>query len=259
MNAAGPVAAEQRHVYVIVAIVLAFVAAPVWLLTPIMAWHYRRSNRESAYKPKWNFAWPLEGLIWIPPLAIVAGLGFLLWGSTHRLDPYRRIASSQPPVRVEAVALDWKWLFIYPDEHVATVNRMVIPAGRAIHIDLTSGTVMQSMMIPRLAGQIYAMAGMRTQLNLAADKPGVFRGENTQYNGTGFPRQKFEVIALPPADYGRWATRVRAGAKPLDAAAYHRLLERSVPAKPLFYSAVPDDLFRRILVQSRMPPGETRP
>ena len=256
MNAAGPVAADQRHLYIIVAIVLVFVAGPVLLLTPIMAWYYRRSNKHSAYKPQWNFAWRLEGLIWIPPVGIVIGLGILLWHSTHRLDPYRPIASSQPPLEIQAVALDWKWLFIYPEDHVATVNQMAIPAGRPVHIDLTSGTVMQALLIPRLAGQIYAMAGMRTELNLAADKPGVYQGENTQYNGVGFPRQKFAVVALAPENYRRWLARVRASEKPLDAVAYNRLFEKSVAPKPLFYSAVPDGLFRQIIVRSQAPDME---
>ena len=127
MNAAGPVAAEQRHLYIVVAIVLVFVAGPVLLLTPIMAWYYRRSNKNSAFKPEWNFAWRLEGLIWIPPTGIVIGLGILLWQSTHHLDPYRPIASSQPPVEIQAVALDWKWLFIYPNSMSPRSTKWLFP------------------------------------------------------------------------------------------------------------------------------------
>ena len=211
MNHAGPIAASQWHLYVIVGIVLVFVAGPVLLLTPIIAWHYRLSNRNSAFRPDWDFSWLLEGLIWIPPTGIVIGLGFVLWNYTHTLDPYRPIASDQPALEIQAVALDWKWLFIYPDQRVAAVNQMVIPVGRPIHISLTSGTVMQSLLIPQLAGQIYAMAGMTTQLNLAASRPGTYRGENTQFNGTGFQNEKFNVIALPPADYAALGGARRAG------------------------------------------------
>ncbi len=143
-------------------------AGPVLLLVPIIAWHYRLSNKQSAFKPKWDFSWPLEGLIWIPPAGIVIGLGFLLWHYTHTLDPYRRLPATEPPLEVQAVALDWKWLFIYPDAHIATLNRLAIPVGRPVHISLTSGTVMQSLLVPQLAGQIYAMAGMTSQLNLEA-------------------------------------------------------------------------------------------
>jgi cytochrome o ubiquinol oxidase subunit 2 len=251
MNHAGPIAASQWHLYVIVGIVLVFVAGPVLLLTPLIAWHYRLSNKHSAFKPNWNFSWTLEGFIWIPPTGIVIGLGFVLWHYTHTLDPYRPIASSQPALEVQAVGLDWKWLFIYPDQRVAAVNQMVIPVGRPVHISLTSGTVMQALLIPQLAGQIYAMAGMTTQLNLAASRPGVYRGENTQFNGTGFQNEKFTVIALPPGDYDRWVARVRASAHPLDDTAYAELFRQSSPPQPIVFSSVPQLLFQHILVQSQ--------
>lgn len=256
VNHAGPVAAAQWHLYIVVGIVLVFVAGPVLLLTPIMAWHYRLSNEQSTYKPKWNFAWWVEVLIWIPPTGIVIGLAFLLWTYTHRLDPYRPLVSTQPTVEVQAVGLDWRWLFIYPDHHVAVINQLAIPVGHPIHLSLTSGTVMQSLMVPRLAGQIYAMAGMRTELNFAASKPGVFHGENTQYNGTGFPRQKFDVVALSAADYDAWLARVRSAAHPLDAVAYAALFHPSVPAHPVYYSRTPDGLFGHIMSRFRSSPAE---
>ena len=253
MNHAGPIAADQWHLYVIVGIVLVFVAGPVLLLTPLIAWHYRLSNRNSAFRPKWDFSWILEALIWIPPTGIVIGLGFLLWDYTHALDPYRPLASDQPALEVQAVALDWKWLFIYPHERVAAIDQMVIPVGRPIHISLTSGTVMQALLIPQLAGQIYAMAGMTTQLNLAASRPGTYRGENTQFNGTGFQNEKFNVIALAPTDYAQWVEHVRGSAHPLDATAYADLFRRSSPPQPIAFSSVPQLLFQRILAQSQEP------
>lgn len=250
VNHAGPVAASQWHLYVIVGAVLVFVAGPVLLLTPIMAWHYRLSNKNSAFKPTWNFSWPIEALIWLPPAGIVVGLGIVLWTYTHQLDPYRRLRSALPALEVQAVALDWKWVFLYPDEGIATVNELDIPVGRPIHIRLTSGTVMQSLMVPQLAGQIYAMAGMTTQLNLAASRSGIFRGENTQFNGAGFQEQKFNVVARQAADYGQWLIDVRASRKPLDYSHYARLAARSVITKPLFFSSMPPDLFTRILAHS---------
>jgi hypothetical protein len=150
MNHAGPIAESQWNLYLIVAAVLVFVAGPVLIMVPLIAWHYRLSNREDAYRPNWGayrpnwgFSWPIEILTRIPPIGIVIGLGFLLWTSTHRLDPYRPLASSVPPVEVQAVALDWKWLFIYPDERIATVNQLAIPVDRPVHFSLTRGTVMQ--------------------------------------------------------------------------------------------------------------------
>jgi cytochrome o ubiquinol oxidase subunit II len=250
MNHAGPIAASQWRLYEIVAIVLVFVAGPVLLLTPLIAWHYRRSNSHSAFRPNWGFSWTLEALIWIPPTAIVIGLSFLLWSYTHTLDPYRPLATGAPALEVQAVGFDWKWLFIYPDERIATVNLLVMPVGRPVHIRLTSGTVMQSLLIPRLAGQIYAMAGMTTQLNLAASRPGVYRGENTQFNGTGFQNEKFNAVALPPADYNRWVAQAQAAGHPLDAAAYAGLFKKSSPPAPILFSSVPEGLFQRILAQS---------
>lgn len=247
VNHAGPVAAGEWHVYLILAAVLIFVAGPVLLLVPLIAWHYRISNKSNAYRPNWGFSWPLEILVWVPPIGIVIGLSFLLWNATHRLDPYRPLASSQPPLEVQAVALDWKWLFIYPDEGVASVNRLVIPVGRPVHLSLTSGTVMQSMLIPQLAGQIYAMAGMRTQLNLAASRAGAFHGENTQYNGKGFQDQKFDVIATNAAAYAQWLARVRASALPLDKPALARLQQPSVEPRPSSFSQVPPGLFRAMM------------
>jgi cytochrome o ubiquinol oxidase subunit 2 len=253
MNHAGPIAASQWRLYVIAGIVLIFVAAPVLLLTPLIAWHYRLSNKHSAFRPNWSFSWTLEGFIWIPPIGIVIGLSFLLWRYTHTLDPYRPIASNQPALEVQAVGLDWKWLFIYPDQRIAAVNQLFIPVGRPIHISLTSGTVMQALLIPQLAGQIYAMAGMTTQLNLAASRPGVYRGENTQFNGTGFQNEKFNVTALPPADYDRWVAQVRASAHSLDDTAYAELFKQSSPPQPVVFSSVPQRLFQDVLAQSREP------
>jgi len=253
MNHAGPIAASQWHLYMIVGIVLVFVAGPVLLLTPLIAWHYRLSNKHSAFRPNWNFSWTLEGFIWIPPTGIVIGLGFLLWNYTHSLDPYRPIASNQPALEVQAVALDWKWLFIYPHQRIAAVNELFIPVGRPVHISLTSGTVMQALLIPQLAGQIYAMAGMTTQLNLAASRPGFYRGENTQFNGDGFQNEKFDVTALSAADYDRWVAHVHATAHPLDATAYAELFRQSSPPQPIVFLSVPQRLFQNILVQSREP------
>lgn len=242
LGAAGPIAAQQRHLLAIVGVVLGFVAAPVLLLTPAIAWHYRLSNRRSAFRPDWDFSWWLEGLIWLPPMAIVMGLAMLVWQSTHRLDPYRPLPSAQPPLEVEAVAYDWKWLFIYPQARIATVNRLVIPAGRPVHLRLTSMTVMQSLLVPRLAGQIYAMAGMVTQLNLAASTPGTFAGENTQYNGAGFPREHFTVAAVPPAAFAAWVAQTQRQSPPFDAQVGAALRARAVAA-PATYRGVPGDMF----------------
>ena len=250
LNPAGPIAASQRDLAVIVGIVLLFVATPVLVLTPLIAWHYRLANKRHGYRPAWNFSWWLEALIWLPPTAIVIGLSIVLWHYTHRLDPYRPIAGTTP-IEIEAVALDWKWLFIYPGDRLASVDRMTIPVGVPIRLRLTSGTVMQSILIPRLAGQIYAMAGMRTELNLMADRPGVYRGANVQFNGRGFAHQRFAVVALPRAQYDQWIGNVRHHARPLTRPGYDRLAQRSVLPRPMYFSAVPDDLFASVMARAQ--------
>jgi len=249
--AAGPVAEHERHIFWIVAAVLVFVATPVLLLVPLFAWHYRLSNTRHAYRPSWNFSWPVEGLIWIPPTAIVIGLGILVWRATIAEDPYRPLPGG-PPIEVQAIALDWKWVFVYPGQGVASVDRLVIPTGRPVRLRLTSGTVMQSLLIPQLAGQVYAMAGMTTERNLAATKPGTYLGKNTQYNGDGFPRQRFAVVAVAAADYARWLGAARQ-APPLDAAAWRSIAARRVEPRPRTFSHAAPDLFARVLAASGDP------
>jgi cytochrome o ubiquinol oxidase subunit 2 len=249
---AGPVASATRHEFLLVCIVMLFVIGPVLLLTPLIAWHYRLANTKSAYRPQWGFNWPLEGLIWIPPTLIVIGLAIILWRVTYQLDPYRPLPGQ--PLEIEAVALDWKWLFIYPAQDVALVNRLVIPAGLPVHLTLTSATVMQSIMMPRLAGQIYAMAGMRTQLNVKADAPETLWGENVQFNGMGFQNQKFDVDALDADGFNRWLAETKAQTSRLDEAAYQSLSHRSTLAHPIAYGAVDSGLFDKIVARS-LPSG----
>lgn len=245
LSPAGPIAGAIRDEFLLVCLIMLFVIGPVLILAPLIAWHYRLSNSKTAYRPQWGFSWSLEGLIWIPPTLIVVTLAVFLWRDTHRLDPYRPLPGA--PVEVQVVAMDWKWLFIYPGQGVATVNRLVVPAGQPVHLSLTSATVMQSFLMPRLAGQIYAMAGMRTQLNFAADAPGRYLGENVQFNGMGFQDQKFDVDALDPAGFAQWLAQTRAQPSRLDDAAYQSLSRRSVLPGPVAFGAVEPDLFQHIL------------
>ena len=241
---AGPIAAAMRSEFWFVCIVLLFVVGPVFLLVPLIGWHYRLSNTKSAYRPQWGFNWPLEGLIWFPPIGIVVVLSVYLWHDTHRLDPYKPLPGEALDVQV--IAADWKWIFIYPQQGIATVNRLVVPAGQAVHLQLTSATVMQSLLIPQLAGQIYAMAGMQTQLNLQADKPGTYFGENTQFNGMHFQDQKFSVDAMSKVDFDHWVAETRAQSNRLDPAEYQVLTRRTV-VKPLAFGAVDANLFARVV------------
>lgn len=246
LNAQGPVASHERHLLLVVSTILLFVWVPVVILVPLFAWHYRLSNTTNSYRPKWAFSWPIEGFIWLPPIGIVVLLAVMLWPATQRDDPYTRLAGQRPPVRVQAVALDWKWVFIYPDEGIATVNQLAVPAGRPVQVELTSGTVMQSLLLPQLAGQIYAMAGMTTRLNFAADRPGRYMGENVQFNGAKFAHQRFTVLSVTPDAYAGWLARARGLRRPLDAAIWAALSRKDI-ARPQIYSAVPPGFFARVV------------
>ncbi|MDN5849906.1 MAG: hypothetical protein L0H63_09770 [Nitrococcus sp.] len=232
LNPQGPVAAAERWHFIEVVLILGvFVALPIFVLTPWLAWRYRYGAKSSRYTPKWKDLLPLEIMTWVGPIVIVAVLGFELWRFAYALDPYKPIAPNTPALQVQVIGYDWKWLFIYPDQGIASIGEMAIPVGKPVAMHLTSATVMQSLQIPALVGQIYAMGGMVTQLHLKATKPGRSLGENTMYNGMGFHRQKFTAVAMPPDEFKAWVRKVRAIGVPLDARTYEALSQRSTRGK----------------------------
>ena len=238
----------------VVGIVLLFVLAPLLLLVPLIAWHYRISNTHASFRPQWGFSWILEVLIWIPPTGIVVLLSVFLVRYTTRLDPYRALATNgAAALQVDVVALDWKWLFLYPAQHVATVNQLIVPVGQPVHFSLTSATVMQSLFMPRLAGQIYAMDGMTTQLNFEVSKPGTYLGENTQYNGDGFPHDKFTIHSVSAAQFSKWVAQAQSNPATLNETAYQTLSRQSVLATPLSFGHFESDLFERIVAHQISP------
>ncbi|MDN5863780.1 MAG: cytochrome ubiquinol oxidase subunit II [Gammaproteobacteria bacterium] len=232
LNPQGPIAAAQRwHLIEVVVLLGVFVALPIFVLLPLLVWRYRYGAKSPRYTPKWQDYLPLEVMVWAGPIAIICVLGFLVWHYTHALDPYKPIAPHGRPLQVQAIGYDWKWLFIYPDQGIATVGVLAIPVEQPVAMRLTSATVMQSLLIPALAGQIYAMGGMVTQLHLKATKPGRSLGENTMYNGNGFHHQKFTALAMPPEEFKAWVRKVRASGVALDARAYKALSQRGTVAE----------------------------
>ncbi|WP_259400251.1 cytochrome c oxidase subunit II [Roseovarius sp. SCSIO 43702] len=231
----GPVAEAQRGHLIRVTLVTMIAIVPVLIATPVILWRYHRTQdrakyrEDSLYRPDWQFSGPLEAVMWGVPFAIIAVLGWWLWHETDRLDPYE--ARGPDPLEVQAIGLDWKWLFIYPDEEIATLNELVIPVDRPVRVALTTDTVMQSFRISALAGQIYAMPGMRTELNFSASRPGTTRGENTQYSGKGFAEQSFAVTALPRDDWRAW--RMAAADLTLDRAIYATLGRAATPSETM--------------------------
>ncbi len=257
----GPIAAVQKtHLLRATALILIAVI-PVLVLVPLIAYRYRRRpDTSAAYRPKWDFSGPLEFAMWGVPVLIVAILSFYLWKATHRLDPYAAPFGDQPAVNVQVVGLDWKWLFIYPDHGIASVGEFGIPVNQQVALTLTTDTVMQSFMIPALAGQIYAMPGMTTKLHLVADTPRTMQGENTQYNGRGFTKQKFVTQAMQPGDFEVWVNSVRTHGIPLTDETYQTLAMRTdrdevqaalgtplMPLNALYFTLEEGDLFHSIL------------
>lgn len=256
----GPVAAAQQAHFYDVVLLMMVVIVPVLVLVPLFAWRYRYRNRSARYTPKWRFSWPLEVVIWGVPVVVVAVLAVWLWHGTERLDPYAPIRADARPLKVDVIGYDWKWLFVYPELHIATMGTLEFPANRPLDIELTSDTVMQSFFVPALGSQIYVMAGMTTRLHLKADTTGQFLGENTQYNGEGFQNQKFEARAATPEGFRKWVAEARAKGIALTPKVYDAIRARSgrdevrkavdargMPPGTLFFSGVPADLFHNVV------------
>lgn len=255
LQPAGTIAIAEKRLLIEVILLMLIVVVPVLVLTPLLIWRYRSKNTSSAYRPEWEFSLLLELLVWGVPILLVAIIGYMVWVNTLALDPYRALKSVEKPVEIQVVGLDWKWLFIYPEQNVATINQLVFPVNRPVHLTLTSDSVMLSLLIPRLVGQIYAMPGMKTQLNFQAVQTGHYLGENTQYNGTGFSQQKFTALALSPDEFLTWVQQVHTQGNPLDQATYAKIAAHGVSPHFIYFSSVNGSLFESILARYHNRPG----
>ncbi|WP_170140457.1 cytochrome ubiquinol oxidase subunit II [Kushneria indalinina] len=225
MNPQGQVAEAQRyHFWVVIALVM-IVVIPVIIQTPLILWRYRYRGH-AVYRPKWYMSRWLDIVMWAVPILIVAILSVYVWRQTHELDPYRPIAGDKPPLEIQVVGYDWKWLFIYPDQGIATMGQLVIPVDRPIAFSLTSATVLQSFFIPALGSQIDVMNRMVTRLHLKADHPGRFEGKNMQYNGEGFHRQRFITRAVDDDAFDDFVQRTREQGQPLNQSAYKIIAQK---------------------------------
>ena len=243
----GPIGLQERSIIITATVLMLLVVIPVIALILIFAWRYRASNEKADYQPNWAHSNRIEAVVWLVPCVIVAALGVLAWRSSHTLDPYRPLSSGVKPIRIDVVALDWKWLFIYPDQNVATVNEVAFPANVPVEFHITSATVMNAFFIPRLGSQIYAMAGMQTQLHLLASEPGTYQGLSSNYSGDGFSGMTFNALALPQQGFDAWLARVKAAPQSLTGAAYGQLAEASENNPVSYYSQVPPGLFADII------------
>jgi cytochrome o ubiquinol oxidase subunit II len=252
----GYVAVQQRNLIIATTVLMLLIIVPVIALTLIFAWHFREENTDAGYDPEWDHSTQLEVVIWSAPLAIIIAIGAITWLSTHTLDPFRpltRLDATQPlsqgvkPLTVEVVALDWKWLFIYPDQGVATVNELKAPVNVPISFKITSASVMNSFFIPALAGQIYAMAGMETKLNAVINEEGEYEGFSANYSGLGFSRMNFKFYGVTQQGFDQWLDNVRAQGAGLDRAEYLKLEKPSEHNPVKYYSSVENGLFNAIL------------
>jgi len=250
LDPAGPIGRSERIILLDTLAIMLAIVVPAIVAALAVAWWFRASNTRALYRPDWSYSGTLELIVWSIPLMVVLFLGGIGWVSSHDLDPAKPISSSIRPLEVEVVSLDWKWLFIYPDEGIASVNRLVIPAHVPVHFRLTSATVMNSFFVPQLGSQIYTMAGMTTQLNLEADEPGTYPGISAQFSGAGFSGMNFAVVAVSPGQFAGWISATRSSGAALDSGAYARLAKPSQNNPAATYRQVPPHLFETIVSQS---------
>ena len=256
LNPAGEVARQQRDIIYISTGLMLLIIIPVLILIVVFAWRYRQ-GKGGTYDPDFDHSTALELVIWSAPLLIIITLGALTWSSTHLLDPFRpinRVATDQEasapveqPLRVQVVSMDWKWLFIYPEQGIATVNELVLPVGRQVRFDITSTNMMSTFYAPTMAGMIYAMPGMKSTLHAVLNRPVDDIGFSGMYTGAGFSDMKFALRGVPPAQFNQWVAGVKGNGRQLNLPTYMQLVKPSEKVPPMRFASVQPDLFRRIL------------
>lgn len=249
----GPVASGETRVIAESVLVMLAVAIPMLGTLFFFAWKYRADNPRATYEPNAKHGPWKELALWAIPASVVVVLGFIAWGSTFALDPYAPIASSKPPITIQVVALRWKWLFIYPEQGIATINFVEFPEQTPVHFELTADAPMSSFWIPELGSQIYAMAAMQTQLNLEAASTGEYPGRDTEINGEGYAGMTFTAKSVTDRDFENWVSGVKAASASLDRAAYDALAAPSQNDPPATYASVDPNLYEWVLTKDMTP------
>jgi cytochrome o ubiquinol oxidase subunit 2 len=254
----GMIATEELKLMIFSAEIMLLVVVPVILMALWFGWRYREKNN-ATYTPEWTHSTLLEIVWWAIPVVITLILGVVTWRTTHSLDPYKPINSPVKPVVVEVVSLDWKWLFIYPEYKIATINYLNLPVGTPINFKITAASPMNSFIIPQLGGQIYAMTGMSTQLHLLADEVGTYRGLATNYTGMGFAGMHFNTDVTSPEDFAAWVKKTQSSSAQLTTAVFwDRLMKKSINDPVGYYGHVDDGLFDNIIMHYMMPMSHTK-
>lgn len=247
LNPKGMIAEKQRTLLVIATALMLIVVIPVFLMTFLIAWKYRASNKKAKYHPDWDFSMLAETTWWTIPCLIIAALAIFNWKGCHELDPFKPIESHKEKMVIQAVALDWKWLFIYPKEKIATVNFVQFPEKTPIHFEITADAPMNSFWIPQLGGQIYAMAGMKSELHLIADVSDSFRGSSANISGEGFSGMKFTTKSSSQEDFDAWVGSVKKSSPILDMNGYAHLVEPTSYHPEASYRLGVENLFEEII------------
>jgi cytochrome o ubiquinol oxidase subunit II len=256
LNPMGVVGIANKTILIDSLAIMLAIVIPTVAATFGFAWWFRGSNTRATYLPDFEYSGRLELIVWAIPLLVITLLGGVAWIGSHDLDPATPIPSDKKPLEIQVVSLDWKWLFIYPDQNVATVNQLVVPAGVPIHFSLTSASVMSAFFIPQLGSMIYTMNGMTTRLNLQADDPGTFRGLSSHFNGDGFSDMHFSVRSLPADQFANWVEDTRKSGSALDPGTYTSLTRQSTAVEPYTFRSVESGLFEQITSQKLAPgPG----
>ena len=250
----GPIGAANAKILLNALAIMLVIVVPTIIAALAFAWWFRASNTRARYQPEFVYSGGIEMVVWGIPILVIMFLGGLIWIGSHDLDPFKPIASPNKPIEVQVVSLDWKWLFIYPDQGVASVNELVVPAGVPVHFSLTSASVMNMFFVPRLGSMIATMNGMVTQLHLAADKPGEFYGQSAQFSGDGFSDMNFIVRAVPQDQFAQWVAGARQAGPALDRASYMTLSQQSSNVRPFTYRQIDPMLFNAVVTQE-LPPA----
>jgi cytochrome o ubiquinol oxidase subunit 2 len=258
MDPVGPVAAAEKTILINSTAIMLAIVIPTMIATIAVAWWFRRGNTKADYRPDWEYSGAIELVVWSIPALTIMLLGGITWIGSHELEPSKPLKSAIAPVRVEVVSLDWKWLFIYPDQGIATVNQLVVPAGAPVDFRLTSASVWNVFFVPQMGTMIYTMPRMATRLNLQADRPGSYDGLSAHFSGDGFPGMQFKTQVLPAEQFAVWAQGARGQGPVLDGRGYADLLKPSSYVKPMVYGAVAPGLFD-LIVANRAPPPQMLP
>ena len=250
----GPVGLAEKTILIDSLAIMLAIVVPTIVATLLFAWWFRAANVRAKYLPDFEYSGRLELVVWAVPLMTIMLLGGVSWIGAHELDPAVPLASKKPPLEIQGVSLDWKWLFIYPGQRIAAVNQLVIPADRPIHFSLTSASVLNAFFVPQLGSMIYTMNGMTSSLNLSADAPGTFYGESSHYSGDGFSDMHFDVRAVAADQFTAWVNATRQNGPSLDAASYGELAKQSRHVTPYTYKDADPGMFADIVSQ-KLPPG----